>query len=552
MKIYRIMVIVFLVTFKAVSQTIFSSGGGMYSRMLNDLKKCLYDSRIRTVELDGKKRRMFVSWIRDHIHTMKAYKYWEKDMSSYLEFFLERQRPSGMIFDYWASYKNQNVGQLYFTNIFDSDFFYVDVNEQLFLFRMPIEADLEYLMVEGAYTCWQTTGDTVLIRKWLPALVKGMNYLMTDPLRWSSRFLMVKRPYSIDTWDFTSEPDSLTGNDRLLVHIGNDKNTPKGIMFGDNSGMFQACKQLSELFRITGQPNSAQEWHLEGELFKLRLNTICWNGNFYAHFIPEDPVPPHIRTDPIHALTLSNTYTMNRGATTREMAASIIQAYQAVGTATGAVAEWFGIYPPIQPHFGKYKVGEYMNGAVLPLVGGELAKAAFQNGFESYGIEQLKKMNLIMDKNNRHLPGCVNMDGTAQREAIPDEWGQAAFVSALIEGLAGVVDKGSRFQDVELSPRWIYADVDQIRVTVGYGDDGRQVFYEYLFDPENNEMTVTTDGSFETFTLRLPVPVNSHPVRVMINGRETGAETDRVNQSAYAVIQGQGSKNSIRICFKSN
>jgi hypothetical protein len=548
---FRITVTIFFLAFKAISQTVFSSDGGMYTRMLNDLKKSLYESRIRTVELDGKKRRLFVSWIRDHIHTMKAYKYWEKDMSSYLEFFLERQRASGMIFDYWASYKNQNVGQLYFTNIFDPDFFYVDVNEQLFFFRMPIEADLEYLMVEGVYTCWQTTGDTVLTRKWLPALVEGMKYLMTDPLRWSSRFLLVKRPYSIDTWDFTSEPDSLTGNDRLLAHIGNDENTPKGIMFGDNSGMFQACEQLSELFSITGQPNSAQEWHLEGELFKLRLNTVCWNGNYYAHFIPEDPVPAHIHTDPIHALTLSNTYTINRGATTREMAASIIRAYQEVSArATGAVAEWFGIYPPIQPHFGKYKVGEYMNGAVLPLVGGELAKAAFQNGFETYGIEQLKKMDLIMDRNNRHLPGCVNVDGSAQREAVPDEWGQAAFVSALIEGLAGVVDRGACFQDVELSPRWMYADVDQIRVTVGYGDNGRQVGYEYLYDRDRNEMTVTTEGSFETFTLRLPVPGNTHPIKAMINGQETGVETDLVNQSAYVVVKGQGSENTIRIHFE--
>lgn len=138
MKKYLSLVMTILMVFSVESQTIFSSDGGIYSRMLDDLKDCLYESRIRPVKLDGKNRRMFVSWIRDHIHTMKAYKYWEKDMSSYLEFFIERQRPSGMIFDYWASYKDKNVGQLYFTNVFNSDFYYVDVNEQLFFFRMPI------------------------------------------------------------------------------------------------------------------------------------------------------------------------------------------------------------------------------------------------------------------------------------------------------------------------------------------------------------------------------------------------------------------------------
>lgn len=37
--------------------------------------------------------------------------------------------------------------------------FFVDVENQNFFFRMPIEADLEYLMVEGVYTNWQTNGD---------------------------------------------------------------------------------------------------------------------------------------------------------------------------------------------------------------------------------------------------------------------------------------------------------------------------------------------------------------------------------------------------------
>ena len=60
----------------------------------------------------------------------------------------------------------------------------------------------------------------------------------------------------------------------------------------------------------------------------------------------------------------------------------------------------------------------------------------------------------------------------------------------------------------------------------------------------------TTEGSFETFTLRLPVPGNTHPIKAMINGQETGVETDLVNQSAYVVVKGQGSENTIRIHFE--
>lgn len=539
-------------TRQAKAQTAFSEDSGIYGKLLNDLKSTLSDKHVKTVTLDGRQRTMFVSWVRDHIHTMKAYKYWEKDMGSYLDFFMGRQNPKGMYFDYWESYKDHNVGQLFFTNCFDKEFYFVDVENQNFFFRMPIEADLEYLLVEGVSTYWQTSGDRAYLEHWLPTLVKGMKYEMTDPLRWSDKYLLVKRPYSIDTWDFTSQPDSLKGVDRLLGHIGNTLQTPKGIMHGDNSGMYQACRQLSVLFEATGQPAAAKEWELQGELFRQRLNTICWNGKFYAHFIPEQPVPSHIKTDPVNSIGLSNTYSINRGAPTREMAASIIKTYQEIGekTKSESLAPWFGIYPPVNPHFGNYPLGEYMNGAVLPLVGGELAKAAFQNGFETYAVQQLKVMDQILSKNKRNLPGCVNTDGTAQKEAIPDQWGQAAFVSALIEGLAGVVDKSILFKEVEISPRWYFTEVDHTSVTVGYGGDGNQVSYQYAYDRKNRQVNISTSGKFDQFTLRLPFPEKTTTALVSLNGKEVEVTVDKVNQSRYAVVKGTGSNNHLEVKFR--
>jgi hypothetical protein len=379
-----------------------------------------------------------------------------------------------------------------------------------------------------------------------------MKYEMTDPLRWSKKNLLVKRPYSIDTWDFCSQPDTMTGVPRLLYHIGNTPETPKGIMHGDNSGMFQASKQLSKLFEATGNQEATKEWDLQGDLFRHRLNTVCWNGKYYSHFIPEEPVPAHIKTDPINSIGLSNTYSINRGAPTREMAASIIKTYQEIGekAKNHSVAPWFGIYPFIEPQFGGYVVGEYMNGAVLPLVGGELCKAAFQNGFEKYAVEQLQILNNILSKNNRQLPGCANNDGTAQKEAIPDEWGEAAFVSALVEGLAGVVDKSILFNEVEISPRWYFAGVNETTVKVGYGNDGNQVIYKYEFNPKNNRVLVTTNGKFERFTLRIPFPEKTKTATVSINGKKVTATTDNVNQSIYAVVNGKGSNNHIEFTFR--
>jgi hypothetical protein len=534
------------------SQTSFE-GAGIYDSLLADLKKNLYGERnVKKVMLDGKERLMFISWVRDHIHTMKAYKYWEKDLGSYLDFYMGRQTEKGMYFDYWDSYKNKNVGQLFFTNCFDRQFYFVDVNNQNFFFRMPMEADLEYLMVEGVHTYWQTSGDTSYLKKWLPVLTKGMKYEMTDPLRWSSEHLLVKRPYTIDTWDFTSQPDSLKDVPKLLGHIDNTIETPKGIMHGDNSGMFRACMQLSAMFAATGNRDAAAEWSLQGGLFLQRLNTTCWNGKFYSHFIPEDPVPSHIKTDPINSIGLSNTYTINRGATTLSMAASIIRYYMEIGekTKSADIAPWYGIYPFIYPHFGNYKVGEYMNGAVLPLVGGELCKAAFQNGFEKYAVEQLQILGKILKLNNGRLPGCANGNGTAQKEAIPDEWGTAAFVSAMVEGLAGVVDKGIMFEEVEISPRWYFAGINQTNVNIGYGNDGNNVKYNYLFNPKNNNLEITTDGRFKKFTLRVPLPGNIRNATAELNGKNAAVRIENVNNSKYAVVKGSGNTNKVLFTFR--
>ncbi len=542
----------FLALQSAAPQATFDDGAGLYNTLLNDLKTNLYtNSRLEKVTLDGKERLMFVSWVRDHIHTMKAYKYWEKDLGSFMEFFMEHQTAKGMYFDYCESYKERNVGQLYFTNCFDRQFYFVDVLQQNFFFRMPMEADLEYIMVEGVYTLWQATNDQAYVRKWLPALVKGMQYLMNDPLRWSGKYMLVKRPYTIDTWDFTSQPDSLTGEERLLGHIDNTEQTPKGIMHGDNSGMYQACKQLAVLFEAAGQPAEAKEWDLQGDLFLHRLNHICWNGKHYAHFIPEDPVPGHLRTDPLNSIGLSNTYSMNRGTTTPQMAASIIRTYQEIALATSdtCLAPWFGIYPFIPPHFGNYAVGEYVNGAILPLVGGELAKAAFQNGFEKYGVEQLMLLDQIMEKNGRRLPGCANHDGTAQTEAIPDEWGQAAFVSALVEGLAGVVDRSQLFREVEISPRWYFAGIESTEVTVGYGGDGEQVTYRYSFDPVKSQAEIELKGSFDRYTLRVPFPEKARHASATIDGKEVPITVEAVNQSGYAVIEGTGTTDLVVVKF---
>jgi hypothetical protein len=96
-----ILLLIFLSALTVTGQTEFNPDAGKYNQLLNDLKSNLYKNEsLRKVELDGQQRQMFITWVRDHIHTMKAYKYWEKDMGSYIAFFMGRANPKGMYFDY--------------------------------------------------------------------------------------------------------------------------------------------------------------------------------------------------------------------------------------------------------------------------------------------------------------------------------------------------------------------------------------------------------------------------------------------------------------------
>jgi hypothetical protein len=343
----------------------------------------------------------------------------------------------------------------------------------------------------------------------------------------------------------------LSGTDRLLVHIGNTDKTPKGIMQGDNTGMFQACKQLSDMFTAVGMKDKAQEWELQAEVFRARVNRICWNGKFYSHFVPEDPIPSYINSDPVNSVGLSNTYSMNRGAPTLEMSASIIETYREIGEKTKdkSLAGWYGIYPFIEPDFGGSKVGVYMNGAILPLVGGELTKAAFQNGKEKFAVEQLKILDNLMNKNNRKLPGCLSFDGTQQADAIPAVWGQAAFVSAMVEGLAGVVDKGVKFNETEISPRWMFAGVEKVTVNVGYNEDGNQVKYQYLYKKGSNNIQIIAEGKFSKLTVRIPLPPSVSRASATVNGQKAAVTIDKVNATLYAVVKCQGGKSTVTVSF---
>jgi hypothetical protein len=292
------------------------------------------------------------------------------------------------------------------------------------------------------------------------------------------------------------------------------------------------------MFAATGNKAKAEAWAHQGEIFRTRTNDVCWNGHYYAHFVPDDPMPDYLKIDQKNTLSLSNPYDINRGLPTHEMAASIIKSYQQLkgNNKMNAFAEWFGVYPAVEPHFADYKPGSYMNGGVNTIVGGELAKAALQHGYEEYGVDILNRMLELVRKHKGDLPVAYKPDGTVD-EGIPDNWGQAAVMSALIEGLAGVVDKSHLFKQVEISPRWIAAGKTDVPVTVAYGPSGKSVSYHFQHDAAAKSIRLSLSGDAEQYAVRVLLPKGKTNARVTVDGKAVSALIENIENSTYAVLR---------------
>ncbi len=547
------------VSFVGVSQkkTHFKDTSGEFANLLHALEKNLFtDRELDTATLGGKQRTIFVPWIRDHVHVLKAMKYLHPDVNSFLEFYLENQTEEGLYFDYFFPLGWGGEGTR--KKIFHPRYWKEFPGENIEMHRLPVEADLEYLMVEGVYAVYQSTGDTAFVRKWLPALVKGMHYSMRDPLRWSSRHQLVKRGYTLDTWDFMQLPASREEYTRNGGNVQKgifdiDDETPMGIMHGDNSGMYYASVLLSKMFEATGDKKNSEYWIGIADHFRTRTNALCWNGKFYAHFVEDDPQPAYLKMDQRNTLSLSNPYDINRGLPTESMAQSIIATYLSLKEKNklNSFAEWFGVYPPVEPHFADYKPGSYMNGGVNTIVAGELAKAAFQNGFESYGIDILKRLHALIKSHKGKLPVAYTPDGTVD-EGIPDNWGQAAVYSAMIEGLAGIVDLSTRFRHIQLSPRWIAGGEKSASVSVTYAPVGDAVTYSYSHHPAERRIRIAAQGPMLSTQFRILLPVSAVSAHnVTVNGKSIAFRMEKIRESMYVVLESiPGNQIEVIVAYK--
>ena len=500
---------------------------GKFLRLLHD-EIC---RERKLVFIDGKVLMCNKNWIRDHVHIMKGYKHFEYDLKSYLEFTLDTQNEKGYFYEL--------IKQLddYHWKFVDETHRVIYPDDNLSLVRLELENDVEYLVVEGAMQYYRATGDLAFIEKYIGKLEKGIDYVTSDEKRFSRKYGLCIRPYTIDTWDFTFVPSSVS--DRR-IHRGEQM----CMMHGDSSGVYMAMNYLAFFREKLGDREKAEDWRRRAEAIRENMFRYLWNGKFFVHQRPVSGEPLDGNED--IRLSLSEAYDINRGVTTGEQARSIIGEYQRRKETTPYFAEWFSIDPPYEK-FNEYPKGKYVNGAISPFTAGELAKAALNNGCEAYGFDILKRFIELTERDGAVYFLYNPVTGERQGGG-PSAWGAAALLSAFDEGLAGVNDADCLYREIDFSPRFAVCPYGEIRYLTGYEISHRFVDVRYVLKEAGMRYDVLSDA--EKINARILLPEEKKCKTLFVNGVETPFTAETVNKSHYVCASVAGAKKvSFEILF---
>jgi hypothetical protein len=125
-----------------------------------------------------------------------------------------------------------------------------------------------------------------------------------------------------------------------------------------------------------------------------------------------------------------------------------------------------------------------------------------------------------------------------QSHGIPGIWSCASLITALVEGVAGVKDLGTAFSGtVEISPRWTATSCDQADVCIHYPASGGYVAYTLDWQRDKDRLLLDISGSLGGARLRILLPPETRPARVVSGEREWPFEVTRIESSRYLELK---------------
>mgnify|MGYP006285974251 CR=1 FL=1 len=400
--------------FEVDTKTAIEDETGEFHRMLDMLIYSCRKYNPSYYRMKGDTMMTYAGWFQDHVHVFKAMKYFDRDVTSGFDLWAMGQREDGMLADNcyqpWGAYKSwlTRFGERFVWTLGDRK------ESSTFYIRIPVENMSEFTFLEGIYYAWKATGDDAWMEQKLEHCIKAVDYATSDEYRWSEKYQLLKRGYTIDIWDFQPTQDiEVWDGDIMMAKPGV---TEYSVMYGDNVGMSVGCKYLAEMLAYAGRPDEAEKYRQLGETLLERLNKLAWNGDFYTHHVQENPDYQRDFGDtPVdRQVTISNAYAINRRIG-HEKAKAIIETYQEIRRKMpeSSPGEWYLCYPPYETgwHLDKW---EYMNGGVSSIVGGEVAHGAFEHGFEAYGADSLRRLNEMAQISDNFMK-CI------YRGAMPED-----------------------------------------------------------------------------------------------------------------------------------
>ena len=405
-------------SFRVSVETKIDDKQGVYRDLLQILYRtmcCYSPGGVESIRWREANYRFFVPWILDHVHTARGMQYFTDAARGLVDLLTQVQREDGMI---WSQVQPDSGHPDFFDTRDGNRNFYTRRDGEIRLMRQPAENHCEYNFVDCVHLVWKSSGDELWMKEHIDACLRALDYTRNSRARWSDKFGLLKRGYTIDSWDFQVEDEYSVpfpiGTDMCI----DEEKTKFGIFFGDNTGYARACDQAAEMLGAANRSKEAEAYEARGREIRERLNKVTWNGKFFRHRVEEDPsVKRKLGVDEDSQVAMSNAYSLNRSIS-HPQALAIVETYRdlAKHLPPGSPGEWYAIYPPFGTGFGGHMgKWQYMNGGVHAHAAGELARGAFEHGREHYAADILQRLR---DLGNAH-GGMLHFAYTGAYEPPP-------------------------------------------------------------------------------------------------------------------------------------
>lgn len=379
--------------------------GGSFQKFCDILRLTYLRNRRFVFHTDGDIFHVPNTTSRGNALTIRGSRYFMNDVCHGLELHSRYQREDGLIWDFATETEPDMANQ--FEWRFQPQFTTRSKDNGTVFARQPCQNDVEHEFIRGIYNLWQCTGNDEWMKSKLDNCLAAMRFSGSNEWFWSDKYKLLKRPYTIDGWDYVSNYDKMTlptSGDHCLAQPGI---TVYGIMHGDNTGMADACDKLTLMLNFAGRYQEAKEASAFADSLRVRLNKIAWNGEFFTHHVSEDPAfKRDFGVDESKQVSLSNSCALNRGIS-HDKAVAIINTYKRIRDEKpeASPAEFFMIYPPFQKGWGDFSSPwQYANGSISGIIAGELSLGSFNHGYENYGADILNRWLSYMETFGDRMP----------------------------------------------------------------------------------------------------------------------------------------------------